>query len=166
MPRRKAGIGKALIWRTLDDRRPIYNRKLCLQEVRQRIARCHAPWRQALRGLLDAAHAAHGVVYHLNCHSMNAASGLVGEGGAGILRADRVSGDRDGITCAPEFTAFVRGMLAGQGYEVAVNDPFKGVELVRANADPAAGRHGPQLAVNKRRYMDSAMPAMTGCRAT
>ncbi len=40
---------------------------------------------------------------------------------------------------------------------MAVNDPFKGVELVRANADPAAGRHGPQLAVNKRRYMDSAM---------
>ncbi len=93
MPSGKAGIGKALIWRTLDDRRPIYNRKLCLQEVRQRIDRCHARWQQALRGLLDAAHAAHGVVYHLNCHSMNAASGLMGEAGAGILRADRVSGD-------------------------------------------------------------------------
>jgi N-formylglutamate deformylase len=39
------------------------------------------------------------------------------------------------------------------GYEVKVNDPFKGVELVRAHADPAAGRHSLQLEINKRLYM-------------
>jgi len=78
-----------------------------------------------------------------------------GEGGAGMRRADFVLGDRDGTTCAPEFTAFVRDTLAGQGYEVKVNDPFKGVELVRAYADPAAGRHSLQLEVNKRLYMES-----------
>ena len=156
VPSGKAGIGKALIWRTLDDGRPIHSRKLSMQEVRQRIARCHTPYHQALRGLLDAAHAAHGVVYHLNCHSMNAVSGLMGEGGAGIARADMVLGDRDGSSCAPEFTAFVRSTLAGLGYAVKVNDPFKGVELVRAYAHPGAGRHSLQLEVNKRLYMDSA----------
>ena len=156
VPSGKARIGKALIWRTLDDGRPIYSRKLSLQEVRQRIARCHAPYHQALRALLDAAHAAHGVVYHLNCHSMNAVSGAMGEGGAGVPRADMVLGDRDGSTCAPAFTDFVRSTLAGLGYDVKVNDPFKGVELVRAYADPGAGRHSLQLEVNKRLYMDSA----------
>ncbi len=155
VPSGKARIGKALIWRTLDDGRPIYDRKLSVQEVRQRIARCHAPYHQALRGLLDAAHAAHRVVYHLNCHSMNAVSGPMGEGGAGMARADMVLGDRDGSTCAPAFTDFVRSTLAGQGYEVKINDPFKGVELVRAHADPAGGRHSLQLEVNKRLYMDS-----------
>jgi N-formylglutamate amidohydrolase len=87
---------------------------------------------------------------------MNAVSGTMGEGGAGRPRADMVLGDRDGTTCAPEFTAFVRDVLAAQGYDVKVNDPFKGVELVRAHADPAAGRHSLQLEVNKRLYMDEA----------
>ena len=154
-PSGKAQIGKALLWRTLDDGRAIYDRSLTIAEVQGRIARCHAPYHQALRGLLDAAHARCGVVYHLNCHSMNAVSGVMGEGGAGIPRADMVLGDRDGTSCAPAFTAFVREVLTAQGYEVRVNDPFKGVELVRAHADPANGRHSLQLEVNKRLYMDS-----------
>jgi N-formylglutamate amidohydrolase len=85
---------------------------------------------------------------------MNAVGGVMST--SRIPRADIVLGDRDGTTCAPEFTAFVREVLAGQGYEVAVNDPFKGVELVRAHSDPAAGRHSLQLEVNKRLYMTEA----------
>jgi N-formylglutamate deformylase len=65
-----------------------------------------------------------------------------------------VLGDRDATSCDPAFTAFVREVLAGMGYEVKVNDPFKGVELVRAYADPAAGRHSLQLEINKRLYLD------------
>jgi N-formylglutamate amidohydrolase len=156
VPSGKARIGKALVWRTLDDGRPIYNRKLGVDELRRRIARFHVPYHAALRGLLDAAHARHGQVFHINCHSMNAVSGAMGEGGAGQRRADVVLGDRDGSTCAPAFTAFVRDHLAALGYEVKVNDPFKGVELVRAFANPAAGFHSLQLEVNKRLYMDEA----------
>ena len=158
-PSGKARIGKALVWRTLDDGRPLYNRKLSVAEVQQRTRRCHRPYHLQLKALLDAAHARFGVAYHLNCHSMNAVSGSVsanpGEGGAGVPRADFVLGDRDGTTCAPVFTAFVRDVLLGLGYEVKVNDPFKGVELVRAFGDPAAGRHSLQLEVNKRLYIDS-----------
>ncbi|MDP2004427.1 MAG: N-formylglutamate amidohydrolase [Rubrivivax sp.] len=152
----KARIGKALVWRTLDDGRAIYARALPVAEVQQRIDRYHQPYHRALQQLLDTAHAAYGVVHHINCHSMNAVSGLMGEGGAGVARADIVLGDRDGTSCAPAFTAFVRDVLAGFGYDVKVNDPFKGVELVRAYADPAAGRHSLQLEVNKRLYMDAA----------
>ena len=154
-PSGKARIGKALLWRTLDDGRPLYGRKLGVAEVQQRIDRCHRPYHAQLQALLDAAHARFGVVWHLNCHSMNAVSSTMAEGGAGIPRADFVLGDRDGTTCAPEFTAFVRDFLIGLGYEVKVNDPFKGVELVRAFADPDRGRHSLQLEVNKRLYMDS-----------
>jgi N-formylglutamate amidohydrolase len=156
VPSGKARIGKSLVWRTLDDGRPIYNRKLTVQELRQRIARCHAPYHQALLGLLQAAHARHGQVFHINCHSMNAVGGSMGEGGAGQPRADMVLGDRDGTTCAPAFTAFVRDHLVARGYSVKVNDPFKGVELVRAFSNPAAGFHSLQLEVNKRLYMDQA----------
>jgi N-formylglutamate amidohydrolase len=152
-PSGKAGIGKALLWRTLDDGRPIYDRRLGVDEVRARILRFHAPYHQALRRLLDAAHARFGIVAHINCHSMNAVSGSMSEGGAGQSRADFVLGDRDGTSCDPALTDAVRATLTGLGYEVKVNDPFKGVELVRAYADPATGRHSLQVEINKRLYL-------------
>ena len=162
----KAAIGKALVWRTLDDGRPIYDRRLAVAEVQRRIDLCHRPYHAELRRLLDAAHARFGDVRHINCHSMNAVSGSMGEGGAGQVRPDIVLGDRDGTSCTPDFTAFVREVLAGFGYDVKVNDPFKGVELVRAHSNPAAGRHSLQLEVNKRLYLDPATLQKTAGFAT
>ncbi len=155
-PSGKHRIGKALIWRTLDDGRAIYRRKLAVDEVVARIERCHAPYHRALVELLAAAHARFGAVYHLNCHSMPAIGGKQGEGGEGQVRADFVLGDRDGTSCDPAFTEFVRATLAAMGYAVAVNDPYKGVELVRAYSNPRAGRHSLQVEINKRLYMDEA----------
>lgn len=152
----KARLGKALVWRTLDDGRPIYQRRLSAQEIARRIARCHTPYHQQLKRLLDAAHARFGTVVHINCHSMNAVGGSQGEGGAGRARADFVLGDRDGTTCDAGLTAFVQRTLRQMGYDVKVNDPFKGVALVQAYSDPAAGRHSLQIEINKRLYMDEA----------
>jgi N-formylglutamate amidohydrolase len=154
VPSGKAAIGKALIWRTLDDGRPIYGRRLAVDEVVDRIDRVHAPYHAALRQLMDRAHARFGAVYHLNCHSMNSVAGKMGEGGEGTERADFVLGDRDGTTCDPAFTDFVRATLVAMGYAVKLNDPYKGVELVRAHSDPARGRHSLQVEINKRLYMD------------
>jgi N-formylglutamate amidohydrolase len=78
----------------------------------------------------------------------------MGEGGAGSERADFVLGDRDRTTCDPAFTDFVRQALSSLGYAVKVNDPYKGVELVRAHSDPGRGRHSLQVEINKRLYMD------------
>lgn len=159
----KAAIGKALVWRTLDDGTPIYARRLTVAEVAARIEGFHRPYHARLRELLDAAHARFGVVHHVNCHSMNPVAGLMGEGGAGSARADVVLGDRDGSTCHPDFTAFVGAFLRGKGLDVRVNDPYKGVELVRAYSapgpSPRSGRHSLQLELNKRLYMDMASTA-------
>jgi N-formylglutamate deformylase len=155
-PSGKAAIGKALVWRTLDDGTPIYARKLAVAEVRSRIERCHVPYHRALADRIEATHARFGVSVHLNCHSMKAVGGAQAEGGAGRPRADFVLGDRDGTSCDPALTAFVREVLADMGYDVKVNDPYKGVELVRAYADPAAGRHSLQVEINQRLYLDEA----------
>jgi N-formylglutamate amidohydrolase len=48
----------------------------------------------------------------------------------------------------------VCAFLAGCGYDVKVNDPYKGVELVKAYSNPAGGRHSLQIEINKRLYMD------------
>ena len=87
---------------------------------------------------------------------MRAVAGKQSDDGEGSARADFVLGDRDGTTCEPGFTEFVRAALAGMGYDVKVNDPYKGVELVRAYSDPKAGRHSLQIEINKRLYMDEA----------
>jgi N-formylglutamate amidohydrolase len=151
---RKTQLGIGLIWRILDTGEPIYSRKLSVDEVRRRITDYHQPYQKAVKDALDATHAHFGSVWHLNCHSMPAVSSVISEEGPGKPRADFVLGDRDGTTCEPEFTTFVARFLADMGYEVKVNDPYKGVELVRAFSDPADGRHSLQVELNRRLYLD------------
>jgi N-formylglutamate amidohydrolase len=156
VPSGKARLGKALVWRTLDDGRAIYDRKLSVDEVQRRIETYHRPYHAAVRERIAATHARFGRSWHIDCHSMDAVGGVQGEGGAGRARPDFVVGDRDGTTCDAGFTELVRSVLAGMGHDVRVNDPYKGVELVRAYSDPARGRMSLQLEINKRLYMDEA----------
>ena len=72
----------------------------------------------------------------------------------GRPRADFVLGDRDGTTCDTAFTQFVAEVLRGMSYDVAINDPYKGVELVRKHGRPVERRHSLQVEVNRRLYMD------------
>ena len=153
-PSGKARIGKSLVWRTLEDGRPIYAHKLPPEVVRGRIQRFHTPYHRSLKSLLDKTHQKFGRVYHINCHSMRAVAGKQSDDGQGAVRADFVLGDRDGTTCEARFTEFVRQALAGMGYSVKVNEPYKGVELVRAFSDPKRGRHSLQIEINKRLYME------------
>ncbi|MGH9578179.1 MAG: N-formylglutamate amidohydrolase, partial [Terriglobales bacterium] len=153
-PSGKAKVGKALVWRTLEDGRPIYSRKLSPETVRKRIEHFHAPYHVAIQGLMEKTAKKFGKVHHINCHSMRAVAGKQSDDGEGNVRADFVLGDRDGTSCDPAFTERVRAVLAGMGYQVKVNDPYKGVELVRAYSDPKAGRHSLQIEINKRLYMD------------
>ena len=155
-PSGKARVGKALVWRTLEDGRPIYSRKLLPDVVLNRIERFHGPYHKAVQDLLHETHARFGRVYHINCHSMRSVAGKQSDDGEGRARADFVLGDRDGTTCDPAFTERVRAALAGMGYDVKVNDPYKGVELVRAYSDPKKGRHSLQIEINKRLYMNEA----------
>ena len=152
-PSRKTAQGIGLVWRIARTGMPMYARKLPSAEVRARIDRYWRPYHEALAGDLDRCHRAFGAVWHLDCHSMPA----VGDANAddpGRARADFVLGDRDGTTCAPGFTHAVAAALRELGYDVAVNDPYKGVELVRKHGRPAENRHSLQIEVNRRLYMD------------
>ncbi len=150
---RKTAQGIGLVWRCARNGAPMYARKLAVAEVERRIERCYLPYHAALAAELDAAHRAFGAVWHLDCHSMPA----VGDANAddpGRARADFVLGDRDATTCAPDFTRIVASVLEGMGYAVAINDPYKGVEIVRRHGRPAGNRHSLQIEVNRRLYMD------------
>lgn len=151
----KSRLGHGLIWRLCPPDMPIYDRKLTAHEVQARIETFHRPYHRALDYVLGRLQGRFGVVYHINCHSMPSVSAPVvarGDGPRG--RADFVLGDRDGTSCSQGFTALVRDSLGAMGYAVALNDPYKGVELVRAHSDPHGGRNSLQIEINRALYMD------------
>jgi N-formylglutamate deformylase len=152
----KVRLGKGLIWSTTDEGQPLYQRKLGVQEVQDRIARCWQPYHAAVAQAIDAAHARHGYSIHLNCHSMPAVAGRYATEFPGQAHADFVVGDRDGTTASQALSRRICAHLESLGYHVAYNHPYKGVELVRAYGKPSVQRHSIQLEINRKLYMDEA----------
>lgn len=154
-PGEKTKLGVGLVRRLADATVPMYDRKLSVAEVRARIETYYLPYHDELARMIDAAHARFGAVWHINCHSMaSRGSDITPDGN--VARADFVLGDRDGTTCSPVFTDMVASVLRKLGYQVKINDPYKGVEIVRRYADPPARRHSLQIEINRRLYMDEA----------
>ena len=149
-PKTRLGVG--LIWRALDDV-PMYSRKLSVAEVRSRIASCFVPYHAALDAAIEAAFARHGAVWHLNVHSMP-------DDSYRRLRlpekplADFVLGDLDGQTAGAEVTALIESSLREQGYSVARNDPFKGVDIIARHGRPGQRRHSLQIEIKRSCYAD------------
>jgi len=151
----KSRLGHGLIWRLCPPDLPIYDRKLTVEEVQARIDDYYRPYHRALADAIDRARDRFGVVYHLNCHSMPAVSApMVVDAADARRRADFVLGDREGTSCATDFRDLVRGTLEAMGYAVALNDPYKGVELISAYSAPVDGRHSLQIEINRALYMD------------
>src|SRR5690606_24568411 len=121
--------------------------------VQSRIDQCWKPYHAAVSQAIDEAHARHGYSIHVNCHSMPAIASSHATDFPGEAHADFVVGDRDGTTASAALSEVICMHLRAQGYDVAYNHPYKGVELVRRYGDPAAGRHSIQLEVNRKLYM-------------
>ncbi len=155
-PRSDAGIG--LIWRLIKPGKPIYAQALPPEEIRARIEHYYAPYHDALKKLIEGAHYTFGAVWHINCHSMPAKSAYpkqpIGIVGNKPQAADFCLGNRDGTTCSLDLTRELREFLQNLGYDVTLNDPFKGVEIVKRTADPLRGRHSLQIEINRALYMN------------
>jgi N-formylglutamate amidohydrolase len=154
-PTIKSTLGIGLCWtREPPAGGPLYDRRLTAEEVHARVTRYHQPYQTRLRALLDESHGRWGKVWHVNCHSMQEVASAMSTQERGTPRPDFVLGDRDGTACAPCFTAAVADFLIARGHSVAINDPYKGMELIRANGAPRQGRHSMQIEVNRKLYMD------------
>lgn len=149
-PGPRSALGVGLIRRVYkqSDPRPLYARTLTLREVERRLNLYYRPYHAALQALIDDTQRDFGCVFYLNCHSMPALAQTSNP------LADIVLGDRDGTTCMPAFTAYAAECLKNMGYTVALNDPYKGVELVRRHGQPRKNRHALQIEVHRALYMD------------
>ena len=150
----KARFGHGLIWRVCPPDFPMYARRLSVAEVRERIDQYWMPYHQALQRCMDETQARFGTAWHFNCHSMPSSSLPRESEYNNIRRADFVLGDRDGTTCSREFLNVVEATLKGFGYRVRINDPYKGVEIVRRHGRPDIGRNSLQIEINRALYMN------------
>ncbi|HSV47105.1 MAG TPA: N-formylglutamate amidohydrolase [Ramlibacter sp.] len=153
---RTLALGMGLVWRQTPTRLPIYDRLLSVNEVQRRIDTCWRPYHAALQQACDQAVERWGACWHLNLHSMPSnAYERLGLPGHRKL-ADFVLGDLKGRSCDPGFRNWVGQVIREHGYQVSINDPYEGQELVRAHGRPAEHRHSLQIEVNRALYMDEA----------
>ena len=157
----KRRLGKGLIWRATDEGEPLYARQLSVQEVEQRIERCWKPYHAAVKAAIDAAHARHGYSLHINCHSMPEIAGSYATDFPGTKHPDFVLGNRDHSTSGEAVLLFIQEQLVQLGYSVALNHPYKGVELVRRYGEPQQHRHSVQIEINRGLYMNEETLALT-----
>ena len=150
-PRAVAGYG--VIPRLTGDGRPLYDRRLGADEAASRIARVHAPYHAALDGLMQAAHARHGMAFLVDWHSMPARAT---QGAGGARGPDVVLGDRHGSSCAAELTRRLRRAFEALGWRVALNQPYSGGWTTQRWGRPAEGFHAVQIELNRALYLDEA----------
>ncbi len=159
-PSKRSHAGIGLIWRLLKPGKPLYDRDLTPDEIMARIKTYYTPYHDVLEKLINGAHYRFGQVWHINCHSMPSSKRAPNAQARGRARItpftapDIVLGDRNGTTCDIDFTHSLRDFLSEIGYKVAINNPYKGVELVRRYSAPATGRHSIQIEINRALYLN------------
>ncbi len=150
-PRAAAGYG--VIPRLTGDGRPLYDRRLNAAEAATRIAGAHVPYHAALDGLMQAAHARHGIAVLVDWHSMPSRAT---QGVGGARGPDVVLGDRHGASCAVELSRRLRRSFEALGWRVALNQPYAGGWTTRRWGRPAEGFHAVQIELNRALYLDEA----------
>jgi N-formylglutamate deformylase len=131
---------------------PMYNKPLSVAEIDMRLRQFYRPYHHILERTLRGFHKQTGHVWHINAHSMP--SSWPNSDGGVKQRPDFVVGDRDGKSCDPIFTDICARVLRTMGYRVDINDPYKGMEVLRRNGRPHDGFHSVQLEVSRALYLD------------
>jgi N-formylglutamate deformylase len=147
--------GAGLIRRFVDWQTPMYRQPLPSASALRRVTDFYQPYHDLLAAALERLRQTFGAAYHVNCHSMKSVGGRMNKD-AGMKRADFVLSDRDGGSSDPQFTAWIAAALRQRGYHVAVNDPFKGAEILRRHGAPDNNIHSVQIEINRRLYIDEA----------
>lgn len=128
---------------------PLYESKLPVRDVQRRISNYYTPYHAALSGLLADRHRKFGSAFQLSCHSMSSIGPK-----DGVKRPDICLGDLDGATASSAYREAVTLIFRDQGFEVALNKPFRGNELLRRHASPGTGIYSLQIEIRRDLYID------------
>jgi N-formylglutamate deformylase len=136
------GFWTSVVAARMPNGREVYRRPLTAQEIGQRVRLAHAPFHQALDGVIGRLLANFRRVLLLDLHSF----------GVG-LDGDVILGDRHGATASPAATAVMTTALAAAGLDVRRNQRFAGGWTVRRFSDDERV-DAVQVELNQRRYLD------------
>lgn len=131
---------------------PIYRERLCLSEVRRRVAVIYEPYHAQLAVMLrDGCHR-FGAMLVLDCHSMPTMAPAT----RGERAIDVALGDRFSRSCHPHLVEVAERCLAGAGLAVARNRPYAGGHITERHGRPERGCHALQLELRRGLFMDEA----------
>lgn len=143
--------GHGVIMRLIRAGEPLYSRSLTHDEVRNRLNIYYSAYHALLNHFSNRIFDLFGVIYHLNCHSMPSS---VVTSSFPSLQPDFILGDMDGRSCGLDFRQQIAERLKDMGYRVAINQLYKGAEIVNRYGQPAWGRHSLQIEINRACFQD------------
>lgn len=152
----KVAAGYGVIPRKAGDGTDLYDRRLSLSEAQGRIDRVHAPYHQALEGLMQATTARHGFALLIDWHSMPSRATGGTASGRGRRGVDVILGDRHGSSCRGAVTRRVRSLFEAQGWRVGLNTPYAGGYSTARWGRPDKGFQAIQIELNRALYLDEA----------
>jgi N-formylglutamate deformylase len=161
-PTEKSARGLGLIRRLVVPGVEAQARLLTVAAVRGRIERVYRPYRAALDALVKEIYDAHGVVWHIDWHSMKSVGNAMTPDGPGARRADFVVSNAREASASKEVTDLVVQYLRASGYSVSVNAPYLGGVIVRRTGSPPRGIHSVQVEINRALYLDEQRVETTG----
>ena len=140
--------GYGVVARCLGLNEPIYQGRLSLKTVLDRIEAVHVPYHKALRVLITRGKAKKARLLLLDWHSFPSRA-LKGHS-----YADIVLGDCQGQSCSPLTRERVKEAFVAKGLKVALNKPFSGGYTTQTYHDQKGGIETLQIEINRSLYMD------------
>ena len=153
-PSERSRAGRGVVWRTSTPDIQLYDRRLGVAEVQERLRRYWQPYHEAVGGALDGLRARHGVVFLLDCHANRSRATKGAPEPPGTLRPEIELGTLHETTSGAAFVALLRDTLTRMGLQVVTDGHHAGEHIVRRYGRPAEGRHAVMMEIRKNLYMD------------
>jgi N-formylglutamate deformylase len=153
---RKPIRNRGVVWASAVGNIPLLT-TLTHAQLRRRLDQFYWPYHRALELLIERRRRRFGYAIVLDAHSM-----------PGTVAGDLVLGTCSGQSCGSELIDVVTRILSGQSaatrqpfgsrwpLELAIDDPYRGGQIVGSFGRPDAHVHALQLEVNRSLYMDEA----------
>ena len=154
--RAKGGTG--LIWMRSMNREisSLYNKAAnqpTEADLAHRLQHYYDPYHAKLTDMLQDRKQQFGHAYHIDWHCCYR-TGFSVYRQKTERRADFVISNEDGKTSSPTFIRAIQLYFQRQGYSTAINDPFKGDEMITRNGNPKENIHSVQIEIVRDLYLD------------
>jgi N-formylglutamate deformylase len=152
---RKPIRNRGVVWASAVGNIPLLT-TLTHAQLRRRLDQFYWPYHRALELLIERRLRRFGYAIVLDAHSM-----------PGTVAGDLVLGTCSGQACAPELVELAARTLSGEStatrqfgsrwpLELAIDDPYRGGQIIASFGRPEAHVHALQLEVSRSLYMDEA----------